>query len=143
MFCLQLKRSSGHNLMLNLNYKEIYIFSTLKKIRLFLQAAAQSCSVKKVFIKSLSTLLKERLGPLVYLGGAWGADAPSSECLVSFFRVLSALFCPIFHLKIITLLKVFYNFTKFLHNHNFNTSRLQPVNLILGDFACFFTFSFL
>ena len=30
--------------------------------------------------------------------------------------MLSALFCSLFHFKIITLLKVFYNFTKFLHN---------------------------
>ena len=29
---------------------------------------------------------------------------------------LSALFCQLFHFKIITLLKVIYNFTKFLHN---------------------------
>ena len=43
------------------------------------------------------------------VSGAWGADAPASECSVPFF-------CPLFHFKIIKLLKVFYNFTKFLHN---------------------------
>ena len=32
------------------------------------------------------------------------------------FQMLSAFFCPLFHFKIIMLLKVFYNFTEFLHN---------------------------
>ena len=45
-----------------------------------------------------------------------GADAPPSECLVPFFQVLSVLICPLFHFTIITFLKVFYDFTKFLHN---------------------------
>ena len=48
--------------------------------------------------------------------GACGADAPCFECLVPLFRMLSVLFCPLFYFKIITLLKVFYNFTIFLHN---------------------------
>ena len=35
--------------------------------------------------------------------------------LSALFIMLNALFYPLFHFKIITLLKVFYNFTKFLH----------------------------
>ena len=45
-----------------------------------------------------------------------GCRRTPSECFVPFSRMLSALFCPLFHFKIITLLRVFYNFTKFLHN---------------------------
>ena len=44
--------------------------------------------------------------------GAWGADAPPSECLVPFFLLI----IPLFRLKTITLLKVFYNFIKFLYD---------------------------
>ena len=58
---------------------------------------------------------------MAYLGGAWGTDVPSSECLVLFFRVLSAFFSQLFHFKIVTLLKVFCNFTNFYitsHNNN-------------------------
>lgn len=84
-------------------------------------------------------------------GGAWGADAPHSECLVPCFWVLSGLFYLLLHFKVTALLKVFYNFTKFPHNFiywpsqnlfHFNMSSLQHVNLILGFFDYFFTFSF-
>ena len=49
-------------------------------------------------------------------------------------RMLSAFFCPVFHFKTITILKVFYIFTKFfLQLHmiiisKFIISSLQPVN---------------
>ena len=36
--------------------------------------------------------------------------------LSALFGILNALFYTLFHFKIITLLKVFYNFTKFLHS---------------------------
>ena len=35
---------------------------------------------------------------------------------IAFFQMLSAFFSPLFHFKITMLLKVFYNFTKFLRN---------------------------
>lgn len=56
-------------------------------------------------INCLSTPLKKKI--IGVIGGAWGADAPSSECLVPFFRVFSALFYTLFHFKIVTPLKVF------------------------------------
>ena len=38
------------------------------------------------------------------------------QVLSALCGILNALFCPLSHFKIITLLKVFYNFTKFLHS---------------------------
>ena len=48
-------------------------------------------------------------------GMAWGGGGVGVECLVTFFRMLSDLFCLLFYFKIIALLKVFYNSAK-LHN---------------------------
>ena len=48
--------------------------------------------------------------------GVWGADAPPFECSVPFFECYVPFICLLFHLKIITLLKVFYNFIKFLYD---------------------------
>ena len=46
---------------------------------------------------------------------ACGVDAALSESLVPIFLVLIVLYRPLSHFKIIAFLKVFYNFTKFLH----------------------------
>ena len=48
------------------------------------------------------------------LGGCVGCRC--SPLQSAFFGMLNALFRPLFHFKIITLLKVFYNFTNFRHS---------------------------
>ena len=50
-------------------------------------------------------------------GAARGADAPPSPPNIKCpFWNAQCLFYPLFHFKTITLLKVFYNFTKVLHS---------------------------
>ena len=96
---------------------------------LILCVSWSSVSASKLFLYELVKFLWSQ-----WLSGGGGrcvgCGRTSLRILSVFFGMLNALFYSLFHLII---------FRKIFHS---NTSSLQPVNLILVNFAYFFTFSF-